>query len=711
MIMYQEQELNPRRKRWKSPVYLMVVLAFLACILPIRKIIHLAIEDIQSWSENRIVELSEAQAVWQLREEVYKRALSKGKDYGPEEFCEDKAVLITVRNQINGRISASNEGGIPTDISGFINETLRDLHARANLNFPRRGKPGAENLTIEEQARNTWRWREADMNAPLPEGFESIVSFIDWRAFGKWLLMTYVRFLPFAFILILFNLWLKGSWEAMWQEPFLRAKYFLPAVLAGPIGVAIYSEFDPALQWRFAKLRADFCQQAGSWRLGAPEEKALWLQAEQPILNFQEALARAKEMPELVVRQSRLAMVISCLTVVVSAPFLAFSAFSAFGQSKEQEQVTVLSEQEDEGAEWVIRSARKLDHQTVFAWMAVVVHYSFPTRPENREEAKVEFEEIPNCWVSHAWFLPPSLAPPAKFKEVITMARSIAIIAIIISLFASIVSAEVEISGFVTMYVESPDTAGINPVFIRLNIKTGRPALGDTIRICVSPQFRTSGNFGLNGFEIAWNAPKSWPIVTSVSLGQLFYGQELAPPPFLRNRPGPVCIISPANQRGIMVKGNIWDVSLVLGAYNGTGCNVDNNGNLDGLFSVSYQPLSSIKTVVAIWGGKQPEGERRAGVVGCEYSNRRFHARAETSWERVGKKGDPWTGGTYALLRSQGKIQPVIACERKTDGSEHDDSFTVGINLLPNPAVKLLVDCVISTDNRPVKRAAVITRF
>ncbi|MBU4331773.1 hypothetical protein KKD19_06495 [Patescibacteria group bacterium] len=408
--MYQEQ-LDPRRLCWKKPVYLLVVLAFLYCVLPIRDIAFRIVDDIRNFSENRIVEVLKAEAAWQVREKVCERALLKGKDYGPEDFFNDRAVLVTVRSQINGRITASNISGLPVDISKTIDETLRGLYEMAHQNFSRMGDMGSEKLSREEQARNSWRWHEAEIKAPLPEGFEPLASSINWLAFGRWLLITYVCFLPFAFILILFQLWLKGNWQAMWQEPFLRARYFFLAVLAGPIGVAIYSGFDPALKWRFTKLRADYCRQAGNWRLSPAEENTLWLQAEQPILNFQEALLRVKEMPELVARKSRLAMAVSCLSVVISSPFLAFSTSFALGQNEERVMIIKLVNfKEGEDLE-------KLDCLTV--WVATVIDYVLPARPQTTA-AKVEQTEAPaNRWANRAWFLPPSLAPPAKLKEVV----------------------------------------------------------------------------------------------------------------------------------------------------------------------------------------------------------------------------------------------------------------------------------------------------
>ncbi len=391
---------------WTKLVYLLVGLVFVLSILPLGRM-----------KENFLATSREAAAVTEVEKEEAKQIFLqikettelKGKEYGPEDFFSDRAVIVPLRDKFERLVGFERDFRM---LQGIFNGILEGLFKQAQNNFPWASAPVSRNsvmLSQKDRLKNHWRWKQAETNAPIPQGHEPIsISFKGVLSFGKWLLWSYLKFLPCSFLLILFHILRRR--RSVWQELILRPRFFLCNVLKGPVGVAVYNGVDPAFEWRYAKARTRYMWDNKKHSLSETEENAIWLQAREPLLTFNQALQRVKEMPDLIVRRSKFAVIVSYLMMITLTPVLAMSG--GFNQ-KPTEQVNVQSdgifsetEEEDASVE-----KQKSGHQVVT--VEAVIHCRIQLFQSTASVVRVEpDQQIVNCWVSGRWFLPPSLAPP-----------------------------------------------------------------------------------------------------------------------------------------------------------------------------------------------------------------------------------------------------------------------------------------------------------
>lgn len=109
----------------------------------------------------------------------------------------------------------------------------------------------------------------------------------DLRDLGWWLVKWYWLLTCPVFLIVLLNKRETGS--TIKEELVLQPWNWLLACLTGPIGLACVSK-TAALVWRYEKLRTQWqSEHSGYW----PDEEVrevIWRQAEQPLLDFDEAL-------------------------------------------------------------------------------------------------------------------------------------------------------------------------------------------------------------------------------------------------------------------------------------------------------------------------------------------------------------------------------------------------------------------------------------
>lgn len=398
-----KQERNPR-DFWKTPVYLLVGLAFLGWLFPWNKVDWKKLER-ETW-----VHASEVNKACQKYTEIMDAADKKGGDYSPEDFYKDRYILIPLRDSLNRVISVKGKFDYsvnPAALSQMFGGAVEGLYQRALDNFPYH----SVKLSREQTTKNHQRWCLAERDAPIPKGYEPPLEKVSFKdglkfciSFGRWAVSVYLKFLPFALILILFHLWRRH--QSIWQELVLRPRFFFFNILKGPVGVVIYSGIDPAFEWRLANARFRYMQKTGKHYLSDIEEKALWLQAKEPLLTPEQALERVKGMPEILIRRSGVAVAVSYLLMVMSAPVMAVSG--GFNQKPPEQAVQVSTDESREGfalvrekpSHQIVRAEAILDERPELPW---VTRLMVRVEPEKR---------LTNRWVGRRWFLPPSLAPP-----------------------------------------------------------------------------------------------------------------------------------------------------------------------------------------------------------------------------------------------------------------------------------------------------------
>ncbi len=381
--MYEAQE-NPRDK-YKKPVYWLVGLIFICCLINWGKVPGLWHDHWEQVERNATFEAQEVDKAWQAYDDVLLKLKSK-EGYGPIDFFQDRYVLVPLRERFARAMCFTGESSYPErnilSLSKMAEGLLDVLYKKAEDNFPR----FSPNVSRAEGLRNQEKWREAEFEAPIPFGCEPIhISGWGVLMFCKWVAVSYLKFLPFSFFLILFQLWRRR--QSFWQEIALRPGFFLIKVLEGLVGVVIYSDLEPAVEWEFAKLSAAHMRASGVWHLSKPEEEFLWL----------EAYKKAEITPEIVIHRSKMAITVGYLIVVFSAPFLALSSFT-LQKPTEQAQVSPYQEQQQKSSQWFMFAS------AIFPEMVKLQTYFEPV-------AQVKIIFLLCIVAEKGWFLPPILAP------------------------------------------------------------------------------------------------------------------------------------------------------------------------------------------------------------------------------------------------------------------------------------------------------------
>jgi len=402
-----QQKLNQRIERWKGWAYLLWGLVLIVWTFPME--FAVLRERISEIGDPVIVEAEEVETGWRIREEIIQTSLNKGETFGPEDFFAAQAKLVPIRDKFSGKLvvrgqSVKNVIGL----SEACTAAMRSLSSLANRNFPQVGATKSRGATVpwEVVKKNRWRWKEAELNAARSEGYEPIsISKDQWLAFKLWVFVSYLKLVLLTPFMLIFHLVRRR--QSIWQEMVLRPRMFVMACIGGFIGIAIYSGIETALHGRYLKLHAARSRELGTWRLSKQEEAALWVQAEEPVLNFEEALRRIGEVP---IKRSRLAVLTSMIAVFLSAPFLA--AANAFGSQKNEQMEAIELVLEARNGDEV---EEPNDELSDISWVVMdsISEFRAPSQTVSTWFKFVEYRPV-NNWASRSWYLPPSLAPPAK---------------------------------------------------------------------------------------------------------------------------------------------------------------------------------------------------------------------------------------------------------------------------------------------------------
>jgi len=390
---------------WTKLVYLLGGLAVILMIFPLGRMKERYVATSQEAAAVTEAEKAETKKIFL---QIVKLAELKGKEYSPEDYFRDRAIIVPLRDKF-ARLE-----GWDSDfqaLHGVLRGALANLFYQSQNNFPWSRAPVSRNsvtLSPKQRLKNQLRWQEAEANAPLPQRYEPIsISFSKVLSFVKWLLLSYLKFLPCSCLLILFHIFRRRL--SLSQELILRPWFFFSNVLKGPVGIAIYSGVDPAFEWRYAQARTRYMWKSRKSTLSTTEEKVIWLQAREPILTFNQALQRVGEVPNLILQKSRFAIGISSLAMIIATPILA--ATGGFIQKPpEQFNVQTLLETEEE--------LRKQESSYQVVTVEAVILYTIELFQSIAPAVRVEpGQQIVSCWVSGRWFLPPSLAPPLTRRQ------------------------------------------------------------------------------------------------------------------------------------------------------------------------------------------------------------------------------------------------------------------------------------------------------
>lgn len=143
----------------------------------------------------------------------------------------------------------------------------------------------------------------------------SLLAKVGWFACTKWLVKWYFLLTLPAFVIVLLHKRDKGS--SVKEEAVLRYQEWLLAFLSGPIGMLVMSGTG-AKSYRYYQLLEQFRLENPERFWPEPEEEqALWRQVEQPLLDFDQAIAAVRSGE--VVRKPALACLIVWLLGIFHA--------------------------------------------------------------------------------------------------------------------------------------------------------------------------------------------------------------------------------------------------------------------------------------------------------------------------------------------------------------------------------------------------------
>lgn len=372
---------------WTKLVYLLVGLTFISFILPLGRVKegYIAVSK-----EAATVTETEKEETRQICLQIIEFAKLKGEKYDPEAYLQDRATLLTLKDKFS-RIK-----GFDSDshtLQAMLRGVLGGLRNQALTNFSYSDLVSRSSKVIsrQEMSKNYLRWQQAKKEVPHSRWDEPLISisFHGVSCLVKWLILTYLKFLPCSLFLIIFHILRRKL--SVWQELTLRPLFFLGSILKGPVGIAIYSGIDPAFELRYTKARFRYMRENRKYSLSEAEEKALRLQA--------------GETPGLII--SKFAVIVSYLMMITLTPVLAISG--GFNH-KPAEQIKTQSDDvlsgEEEGTEEDESASRPVI-------MAEVVPFRVQPLYSTAPVARVEpGQQIVTCWVSRKWYLPPRLAPP-----------------------------------------------------------------------------------------------------------------------------------------------------------------------------------------------------------------------------------------------------------------------------------------------------------
>lgn len=402
--MYSAIEDNPR-ERLRKPVYWFIFLAFLCSLVNWQGLPEFWQENSERIKKESFFTAEEIDQAWRTYDRILARAKGIGVEYSPKNFFQDRNILVPMKYKFQKAISFEGQSSYPTrnvlSLSKMMEGLVACLYKQAEDNFPR----SSPNLSQEEGLKNLGVWHQAEIENPNPLE-DGLIKISGWALlrFCKWIVICYVKLIPFTLILILFQLWRKR--QPIIQEIILRPRFFFLKVLEGPVGVAIYAGVEPAIEWRYAKLSARQMRQTRKWHLSSEEEQILWLQAQEPLKTFEQALEEWKNTPSLIVKKSKIALAASYLLVIMAAPVLAVSGINF--QQKPVEEVSVQIAHEHE--QYKEKEQEKPNQFSLFVGAILPKTVRLQVRFEPVVRASIVI--LLNRLAEKGWFLPPSLAPP-----------------------------------------------------------------------------------------------------------------------------------------------------------------------------------------------------------------------------------------------------------------------------------------------------------
>ncbi|MDD5738314.1 MAG: hypothetical protein PHY72_00060 [Candidatus Pacebacteria bacterium] len=389
-------ENNPRDK-FKKPVYWLVVLAFICCLVNWHDLPGIWKDNMERVQKESFFTAKEVDEAWRVYDEVSTKAEKMGKEYSPKNFFQDRNVLVPLKYKFQKAISFEGKSDYPNRnviaLSEMMEGLLTCLHQQAEDNFPRY-YPDSVKISREEESRNLRIWYEAEIEAPIPAGCEPI-HISGWALLGLcgWIAISYLKFLSFALFLILFQLWRKK--QSILQELVLRPKNLFFSILEGPIGIIAYADIESVTEWQCAKLSATYMRQQGRWYLTDEEKKNLWV----------EACRETNINPEMIVKRSKLAIASGYLLVMLPIPFMAL-----FAVGFQQKPVGQISTQAIHGQQDQDKGKEQKEPSQLFICVILSRKVKLPDYFE--PVAGISTEVLPILTAERIWFLPPSLAPP-----------------------------------------------------------------------------------------------------------------------------------------------------------------------------------------------------------------------------------------------------------------------------------------------------------
>lgn len=372
--MGRTNQVSPR-ERLKMPVYLLVVLAYLAVVLPWSTLQCNWKSKNQLAQSVTITEIEQAQKTTQA---ILLAAEAKKYFYGPEDYFRDAAEVVPIRSKFETIQDLRDDF---SQTAAMAKNTVEDLLIMARYNWPTDSDANGYDAWLSNRA----KWDKAQLEAKRPVGFEPItISGEDMQNFLYWILNLHIKFLPFGFVLIIINNWQRQISSI--KELSLRPLFVIACFISGPIGILIHSAADiSGRQPEYALKRALYMRQQKKWMLTEEEEWKIQNDTEGQIFH-----------------KTKIALALSYFILVITT-------VSNTTEGRWQKMLPSCSETSISQAQ----SNTKNDQARLILGSAEASLNNFLNAPHQQQlVARVKDIEQIDPLVSKTWFLPPSLAPP-----------------------------------------------------------------------------------------------------------------------------------------------------------------------------------------------------------------------------------------------------------------------------------------------------------
>lgn len=257
--------------------------------------------------------------------EMRDEAKAKGENYGFKAWLYDYARIYDMADTYD----------IPHEaLMGTWNQQILgidELHRVATHNSRYLGGTAPESETCDEALYSAQVRLAVAMGDPVPRPPGSPPD--DYRLLLSWLpsvllflLAIYLKMMLFCFVwypLRLIDPWHSGGRTKLREELVFAPGRFIKAVVLWPVWFKVYGRFtSPAKAVRYARLKVEYLRQkSGAEQLLPHEEEMLRRQVEQPLEDFERALARLKTQ-EQAVKRSLVAAAFWFLIGLFLSPFV-----------------------------------------------------------------------------------------------------------------------------------------------------------------------------------------------------------------------------------------------------------------------------------------------------------------------------------------------------------------------------------------------------